>query len=126
MMSRFFVGNLFLALSILMAAVSQVMLKALMSELDPNAGIVQKLQQLLVSSRLWRAALVATLIVAGFLCWVTCLSKLDLSYAYPIACGSALLITLLSVMFLGETVTWHVWVGTFLIMLGTVFLAPSK
>jgi len=125
-MSKFVTGNLFLAMSILLTSISQVMLKAMMSELDENGGFTAKMRQLFEASRFWRAALIATMIVGAFLCWVTCLSKLDLSYAYPLACGSAMLIAFLSVMFLGETVTWRVWIGTFLIMLGTVFLAPTK
>lgn len=125
-MSKFVVGNIFLALSILLTSTSQVMLKALMSELDDTTGFADKMRQLLTTSRFWRAGVIAAMIVGAFLCWVTCLSKLNLSYAYPIACGSALVVAFLSVIFLGETVTWRVWLGTALIMIGTVFLTPTN
>lgn len=125
-MSKFLVGNLFLGLSVLLSSSSQVIIKKLMTELDANDGLVAKIQQLLVAARFWRAGLAGVMIVVGFLAWVVCLSKLDLSYAYPIACGSALLVTVLSVVFLGETATPKMWAGTLLIMVGTVLLAPSK
>lgn len=125
-MSRFLIGNLFLAASILLASFAQVVIKALMSELDENASFSVKLEQMLAGGRLWRAVLAGTMVVSGFLCWVVCLSRLDLSYAYPIACGSALIVAILSVVFLGETVTWRMWAGTLLILGGTLFLTPAK
>ncbi len=125
-MSKFVVGNLFLGLSILLQSSSQVIMKTLMTELDTSEGLVAKIRQLMVATRFWRAGLAGTMIVVAFLAWLMCLSKLDLSYAYPIACGSAFLVTILSVVFLGETATPKMWVGTVLIMIGTVLLAPSK
>lgn len=125
-MSRFVVGNLFLASSILLASIAQVVIKALMTEMGDSTGFSAKLQQVLVGSRPWRAVLAGTMVVAGFLCWVACLTRLDLSYAYPIACGSALFVTLLSVVFLGEAVTWRMWLGTLLILAGTLLLTPTK
>jgi len=64
--------------------------------------------------------------VGGFNYWIICLIKLVLSYAYPIACGSALIVAILSVTILGETVTPKIWIGTLLIMAGTVLLALTK
>ena len=125
-MSKFLTGNLFLGLSILLNAIAQIVMKSLMTELGDNQGLLNKLQLLLVPARLWRAGLVGVLVGVGFLAWVTSLSKLDLSYAYPIACGSALLVTALSVIFLGEVATPKMWIGTLLIMAGTVLLAPSS
>lgn len=124
-MSKFFWGNVFLAVSILSQAIGQVTLKSLMKELDGHEGLANKLQQLLIASRFWRAGLFATAIGIGFLAWTVSLSKLDLSYAYTIACGSALLVTALSVVFLGETATTRTWFGAVLIVAGTVLLVPS-
>lgn len=125
-MSNFVIGNFFLGLSILMTAISQVMLKSLLSGLDENTDTPGKFYQLFSASMFWRSGLVGTMIVVAFLFWTISLTKLNLSYAYPIACGSALVVAFLSVVFLGETVTWRVWVGTVFIMAGTVFLAPTN
>ena len=125
-MSKFFVGNIFLGVSVLSSATGQVVLKSLMKELDGTEGLVTKLQLLLVVSRMLKAGLFVLTVGVGFLAWIVCLSKLDLSYAYPIACGSALMVTAMSVFFLGETATPKMWFGTVLIMIGTAMLVPSK
>jgi uncharacterized membrane protein len=66
------------------------------------------------------------MIVGGFVFWTLSLTKLNLSYAYPIACSSALLVAFLSAAVLGETVTLKTWMGTLLIVLGTALIVPSK
>lgn len=125
-MSKFFLGNVLLAVSLTSQAIGQVILKSLMKEVDGYETFLEKLQQLLVASRIWRAGLFAAAIGIGFLAWTVSLSKLDLSYAYTIACGSALLVTVLSIIFLGETATPKMWFGTVLIMAGTALLVTSK
>jgi uncharacterized membrane protein len=125
-MSKFFLGNLFLGSSILLSSIAQIILKSLMTEVDEAQSLMDKVQQLLAASRVWRVGLVGMLVGSGFLAWVISLSKLDLSYAYPIACGSALLVTVLSVLFLGEAATPKMWLGTVLITIGTALLAPSS
>jgi hypothetical protein len=86
-MSKFFLGNLFLGSSILLSSIAQIILKSLMTEVDEAQSLMDKVQQLLAASRVWRVGLVGMLVGSGFLAWVISLSKLDLSYAYPIACG---------------------------------------
>jgi multidrug transporter EmrE-like cation transporter len=66
------------------------------------------------------------LLGTGFVFWMMSLNKLDLSYAYPVACSSAVIITLFSVLFLGEAVSIKGWCGTVLIILGIILLAPSR
>jgi len=125
-MSKFMTGNLLLGASILLATVSQVIIKRLVMDLNGGDAQVSRFSLLMAPDKLWRGVLAGSMVVAGFVCWVACLSKLDLSYAYPIACGSALLVTIFCVIFLGEAVTWKVWVGTCLILVGTMFLAPTR
>lgn len=125
-MSKFFWGNVFLGLSVLSSSLGQVALKSLMTELDGTPTMAGKLQQLLVVSRLWKVGVFGVGVGLGFLAWMACLSKLDLSYAYTVACGSALLVSLLSVFFLGETPTPKMWFGAVLIITGTALLVPSK
>ena len=66
------------------------------------------------------------MLVAGFLFWILCLVRLELSYAYPVACSSVLFVSLFSVIFLGETVTPRMWIGTAFILVGLVLLMPKK
>jgi len=124
-MTRFFQGNLFLGASILSTAVAQVVMKAVFATLPAQLSAWDSLKLLLLTERIWRAGFAGLLTVAGFTFWLLCLHKLPLSYAYPIACSSALVVALLCVLFLGETVTWRLWAGTLLIALGSALvMAP--
>ena len=64
--------------------------------------------------------------VAGFGFWVLALARLELSYAYPIACSSILFVALLSTVFLGEPMTPKMWVGTVMILVGVILLTPQQ
>jgi drug/metabolite transporter (DMT)-like permease len=66
------------------------------------------------------------LIGAGFLLWLASLSRLDLSYAYPLACASALLVALFGVFFLGEPMTIRSLFAVLLIVCGTALLVPTR
>lgn len=125
-MSKFWVGNIFLALSVISASGSQVVLKALFNETGPLGLNVSLFEQLFSNGRIFRLAGAMIMIVAGFVFWMMSLSRLDLSYAYSLACSSALLVALFSVLFLGETVSAKMWLGVALIVLGTVLLVPAR
>jgi drug/metabolite transporter (DMT)-like permease len=124
-MSQFAVGNMFLGLSVLLGAGAQVVLKRLMLAMG-GGGI-----QALTPVRLWNDGLlsVATaagaMLIAGFLFWLASLSRLDLSYAYPVACTSALLVAVFSALFLNETVTLKMIAGTILMVAGAALLVSA-
>jgi drug/metabolite transporter (DMT)-like permease len=126
MTTRFLTGNLFLLLSMVCAVSSQILLKALLDEMQPAPSGWRWIAELLSPERIVRGGLSAVLLVAGFLFWVACLVRLDLSYAYPVACVSVLFVTLFSVVVLGEPVTVRMWAGTALIVVGLILLAPAK
>jgi drug/metabolite transporter (DMT)-like permease len=125
-MSQFWLGNAFLGLSMLTGAGGQVALKRLMT----NIGGLRI--QTISPAHLWQngafplAFLTATLLIAGFLFWIASLSRLDIAYAYPLACASALLVALFSAVFLGETITTRMVIGTVFIVAGTALLVPSR
>jgi drug/metabolite transporter (DMT)-like permease len=125
-MSRFMTGNLFLALSMLCAASSQVVLKALLDDVRPQTLDWPTIQLFLAPGRLWRGCASLTLVVMGFAFWVLCLTRLNLSYAYPIACTSVLIVALLSMAFLGEPMTPRMWIGTGLVLVAIILLAPPS
>ena len=124
-MSNFLLGNTYLLLSMLCGAGSQIAFKVLFNETGPLSLTWSFLQQI---SSFVKASLLASalaLLVAAFLFWLMSLSRLDLSYAYPMACSSALIITFFSMIFLGEAVSFRMWCGTLLIVLGVMLLTPS-
>lgn len=124
-MSDFTLGNLFLGLSLLLGSASQVMLKMLLGQLGPTLSWATLLR-VVERPTCFRLAGIIVLIGGAFLAWSFALTKLNLSYAYPIACGSAFFVTLLSALFLGELVTSRMWLGTLLIIAGTILLMPAK
>jgi drug/metabolite transporter (DMT)-like permease len=125
-MSQFWVGNLFLLLSLLFGSGSQVVLKACFNETGPLRLDFSFWERFLVFRIFVLFVLALAMLVAGFLFWLMSLSRLDLSYAYPIACSSALLVAAFSALFLGEAVTANMWGGAALIVLGTALLIPSS
>lgn len=124
-MSDFMVGNIFLGASLFLGSLSQVLLKSLLKQygrFDSWFEIIHRLD----AAAMLRLIFVGMMIGAGFLCWILSLTRLNLSYAYPIACGSALLVALFSYWILGEALTFKIWIGTALIVLGTLFLIPAR
>lgn len=125
-MSSTTIGNLLLALSVVAASTAQIFIKKVSSSLPPNTPALESLQLLLTTSRFWPAMLAGLLTVGGFLCWVLSLQRLPLSYAYPLACSSALGVALLSVLFLGEAVSWRLVLGTVLITIGAALVVAQS
>lgn len=124
-MSGFWVGNIFLALSVVSGAAAQVLLKHVMNAAGPKPFDWRVPSTLIASGILPLASLALTLLVASFLFWLASLSRLDLSYAYPLACASALIVALLGVFFLGESLTVRMGLGIILIVAGTALLVPT-
>ena len=125
-MTRFVAGNLFLLLSMTCGSVSQLILKAALRGADPPGVSLSSWQPFLTPDRLLRGGGAMILIVAGFGFWVLALARLELSYAYPIACSSILFVALLSAVFLGEPMTPKMWVGTVMILVGVILLTPQQ
>jgi len=124
-MSDFMVGNIFLGASLFLGSLSQVLLKSLLKQygrFDSWFEIIHRLD----AAAMLRLIFVGMMIGAGFLCWILSLTRLNLSYAYPIACGSALLVALFSYWILGEPFTFKIWIGTAFIVLGSLFLIPVR
>ena len=124
-MSRFLAGNVLLLLSMACASTSQVILKTVLRGVDPPGLAWSSWQPFLAPERLLPGAGAMTQIVGGFVFWVLALARLELSYAYPVACSSILFVALLSAVFLGEPITPKMWAGTVLILVGVVLLTPQ-
>lgn len=124
-MSSYATGNIFLLISLFATTSGQVVLKRIYQGIPSDVSISEMLKLILFTSRIWLGLTAGILIVTGFVFWTLCLHKLPLSYAYPLACSSALLVTLLCVMFLGETVGWRLWLGTMLIVIGSALVVQK-
>jgi drug/metabolite transporter (DMT)-like permease len=116
----------FLAGSIVASSAGQVVIKKVFARIPPGLAVVESLRLVLTTERLWLATLAGVLIVSGFVCWLLSLQRLPLSYAYPIACSSALVVAALSSFLLGESITWRLWIGTALITLGTAVVVQGS
>jgi multidrug transporter EmrE-like cation transporter len=125
-MSTFWMGNTYLLLGLLCGSGSQIVFKALFNETGPLDFSGSFVQALCYPNRVLRVLAALAMLVAAFVFWMMSLSRLDLSYAYPVACSGAVIVMLFSILFLGEAVSIRSWCGTVLIVLGTVLLAPSR
>jgi drug/metabolite transporter (DMT)-like permease len=119
-MSPFAVGNLFLAGSIFASSAGQVAIKKAFAHIPSEMPAAE------ATERLGPAIVAGVLIVSGFICWLLSLQRLPLSYAYPMACSSALAVAGLSSLVLGEVVTWRLWIGTLLISLGAALVVVQN
>ena len=124
-MSKFAMGNVLLIGSMLCTTVSHIMIKGLIDQAGEKSLTLSSLLELFTGPKLLRSVLAGSLLVAGFLFWALCLSRLTLSYAYPVASTSVLLIAIFSVVVLGETISPKMWAGTALILVGVVLLRPA-
>jgi drug/metabolite transporter (DMT)-like permease len=125
-MSPFAVGNIFLLLSMLCSAGGHLIVKLTMDDARTASAAGATWQQLLTLPRLLRGGSGLSLVALAFVFWLLCLSRLDLSYAYPIASASVLFVTLFSAVFLREVVTPRVWLGTVLVIAGVALIGPSR
>ena len=124
-MSKFMLGNIFLFLSMVLTSASQIVLKGLVDQAPPVQFSSDWIRAAATPATLARGTLAVAMMAAGFCCWLLCLTRLNLSYAYPIACTSVFMVTLLSVYFLNEVMTARMWAGTALIALGIILLIPA-
>lgn len=61
--------------------------------------------------------------VAATALWLLALSKLEISYAFPLLSSSFILVALLSRILLGEVISWKRWISIFVICAGVILIA---
>lgn len=73
-----------------------------------------------------RWIILGVILYAGSLpLWIMALSRIDLSYAYPLVSINFIAITLLSKFIFKEKVTRYRWLSVFIILLGVILLTMS-
>jgi drug/metabolite transporter (DMT)-like permease len=117
---------LFIALSICAGVSGQLVLKRGMSILGAQSlsasSVVDVLQRMAFSPWVIGGLLIY---VAGTFFWLMVLSRVDLSYAYPMTSMSYILIVLSSWHFLGESISPLRIVGVLTIIVGVSVIAQS-
>ncbi len=105
---------------------AQVMLKA---GVNASGKIAFTSSTLLTS---FKILLVNPLVIIGFvtyalsaLFWLFILTRVELSFAYPMMGLSFVLLALISMVFLGENVSFIRWLGVFVIVFGVFLVSRS-
>jgi drug/metabolite transporter (DMT)-like permease len=66
------------------------------------------------------------LYIINFFLWITVLSKVDLSVAFPTGSTSYIIVAVLSMVFLGEQISPYRWSGIVLIIIGIWYISRSS
>ena len=109
------------------ATLGQLLLKSGMTAVGRlGAGVLQQpLQTLLAVASVPTIWLGLACYGLGAVLWLVVLSRLDLSFAYPLLALSYILIPLLSYLVLGENVPALRWGGIAVIFIGVVIVART-
>jgi uncharacterized membrane protein len=107
--------------------VGEILLKSGMTHIGKVAltptGLLRAFQMTIENPTIW----LGMLFLLGFmLSYMTALSLADYSYVMPAGAFGYAGITLLAVVFLGETVSFRRWIGVILICVGVVMVGRTK
>lgn len=126
MPTKFNVSIIYILISVLFGAIGQIMLKKGMGSMGPITLTMQGLP-----STLWRMGtnlyVVGGLLlyVTGTVFWLAALSRVDLSYAYPFASLSYVIMLAASWLLFHEDITLLRLVGTLVVALGVIIISRS-
>ena len=115
------------SLIICLLSYSQLILKWRITHLDTHVNSLKE-----VIPFIWRMItdpwLFSGLVAAGLVLplWLICLSKFNLSYAYPFLSTTFILVILGSFLFLGETYSAKLIIGQALIFIGVILVTLSQ
>lgn len=124
-MSDFVVGNLLLGASIALGASSHILIKSIVNATRHSPSLMAGLEAVWETGKLPYGLLAAVLLVGSFGCWIGCLTRLNMAYAYPMAALSILTVAVLSVLVLGESFSVRQSIGVVLMIAGAMLLAPT-
>jgi len=116
----------YILISVLAGAIGQVLLKKGMGSMG---SLTLTLNQL--GSILWRIGtnpyviIGLVIYVGGTVFWLTALSRVDLSYAYPFASLGYIVMLVASWLLFGEDITLSRLLGTLVVCLGVFLISKS-
>ncbi len=112
--------------SLLLSVVGQLLLKKGMNRVGHvsllNTGMLKTVFRMLTN---FYVIVGGVVFVASLALWLVVLSKLDISYAYPIVGINYVAIALSSKIFFKEKVSLYRWVSIFVICVGVVLVSIS-
>jgi drug/metabolite transporter (DMT)-like permease len=112
--------------SVLLAAGAQLTLKHGMNEVADNSGALkvsaESFKDVVTTPAVWGGLFLFGL---SAIIWLAVLSRVSLSFAYPFASLTYVLILLADKFVLGETIPALRWAGVFCIMVGIVLVAQT-
>ena len=116
----------YILVSVILGAVGQVLLKKGMGSMGPVTLVLNQLP-----ATLWRMGTNPYVIiglltyVTGTVFWLAALSRVDLSYAYPFASLSYVVMLLASWFLFHENITPLRLIGTLVVALGVILISRS-
>ena len=126
MLTKLNMSIIYILVSVLFGAVGQILLKKGMGSMGPVTLTLQGLP-----GTLWRMGsnlyVIGGLLiyVTGTVFWLAALSRVDLSYAYPFASLSYVVMLAASWLLFHEDITMLRVVGTMVIALGVIIISRS-
>lgn len=112
-------------ISVFLGAVGQVLIKIGALQLKLDFSGVQLCQSLLAIMKNRPVMTGILLYGLSFVLWIKVLSKVELSYAYPLASLGYIVIMLFSYFYFKEEISLYRAFGVFLIVIGVIFVARS-
>lgn len=117
---------IYILISVLTGAIGQIMLKKGMTTMGPVTLTVDQLPTVLwsMATNLW-VVFGLLIYVTGTVFWLAALSRVDLSYAYPFASLSYVVMLAASWLIFHENITPLRLVGTLVVALGVILISRS-
>ena len=118
-------GYIMFAIMILLQPVAQILEKhgidmvGVISGVGGDNGLISKFWTIVTNPYILGGV---TLSAIGLFCWLVALSHFKVSYLYPFGAVSYIVLALLSMAFLGETISLIKWAGIIVIVIGAVLL----
>lgn len=120
------IAIVYILISVLLSAVGQILLKKGMNDLGPMTINMKQ-----IFSTLWRMGtnpyvfIGLFVYVIGVVFWLAALSMVDLSYAYPFASLSYIVMLVAAWLLFGEQISLLRLIGTLVVCLGVILIAKS-
>ena len=120
------IAIVYILISVLGGAFGQILLKKGMSTMGPLTLSVESVPNIIIKIATNPFVMVGLIIyVLSTFFWLTALSRVDLSYAYPFASLSYVVMLLASWLLFHENITPLRLIGTFVIAAGVYLIARS-
>ena len=120
-------NHFYLLLAIFLTVVSQLIIKWKMSAFSFDDYETWQDKLVLALSMLLNPYIIPALIltVLAGLFWMITMTKFEISYAYPFTLLGLVLVTIFSVLFLGESINIYKVIGIVFIVLGIVVISKG-